>query len=69
MIEEERYYDSGWSYRVHYIYPEALADKALFCTVEVLRFSLCYQKRALELAEISYKTLKSLLCLAWCILQ
>lgn len=69
MMEKERYYDSGWSYIVHDIYPEVLADKAMFCTVEMFRFSLCYQKKAFVLAEISYKTLKSLLCLAWCILQ
>lgn len=69
MMEEERYDDSGWSYIVQNIYPEALADKALFYTVELFRFSLCYQKKALVLTEISYKTLKSLLCLAWCMLQ
>ncbi|MBP2619564.1 hypothetical protein [Chryseobacterium jejuense] len=69
MIENERYYDSGCSYIVHYVYPEALADKAMFFTVEVFRVSLCYQKKAVVLAEISYKTLKSVLCLVWCMLQ
>ncbi|SDI28539.1 hypothetical protein SAMN05421542_0715 [Chryseobacterium jejuense] len=69
MIKEERYYDSGWPYIVHYIYPEELVDKAMFCTVEVFRFSLCYEKKAFVLAEISYKMLKSLLCLALCMLQ
>lgn len=65
---EERSYNSGWSI-IHSRYPEALGDKVMFFTVDAFQFSLCYQKKALMLAEITYKTLKSLLCLAWCMLQ
>ncbi|AZA83194.1 hypothetical protein C1637_19320 [Chryseobacterium lactis] len=52
---------------MYVLWSEQISDKLQFFIIDIIQFSLCYQKKALILAEISYKSMKLILCIAWCL--